>query len=142
MCLMGIVQKLFLACQNLLLMKYIIPENNFDIAFIWSLAHRLLQGDFALNMSKGWAFTSFFKGFGQKPQYLGVAEISAKSQKFLFSHIQNEIPNIFCDHHFSISHLHHRYLLQGLSTAAYTKRKTGRYQKQQIFAIIAKFPNF
>ena len=42
-----------------------------------------------------------------------VAEISAISQKFLFFHIQNKIPNIFCNHHFSISHLHHGHLLWG-----------------------------
>ena len=35
LCLMGIVQNLFLAYENTLLMKYIIPENIFDIAYIW-----------------------------------------------------------------------------------------------------------
>ena len=35
MCLMGVVQKLFLACENRLPMKYIIPENIFDIPDIW-----------------------------------------------------------------------------------------------------------
>ena len=42
-----------------------------------------------------------------------VPEISAISQKFLFSHIQNKIPNIFCNHHFLISQLHHGHLLWG-----------------------------
>ena len=35
MCLMGIVQNLFLAYENPLLMKYIIPENIFVIPDIW-----------------------------------------------------------------------------------------------------------
>ena len=35
MCLMGIVQKLFLAYENPQLMKYIIPGNIFDIPDIW-----------------------------------------------------------------------------------------------------------
>ena len=41
---MGIVQNLFLAYVNTKVMKYKIHENNFDIANIWGLAHRLLQG--------------------------------------------------------------------------------------------------
>ena len=53
MCLMGIVQNLFLAYENTKVMKYIIPENNFDIANIWSLAHGLLQGGL---------YTIYFKG--------------------------------------------------------------------------------
>ena len=53
MCLMGIVQNLFLAYENTKVMKYIIPENNFDIANIWSLAHGLLQGGL---------YTKYFKG--------------------------------------------------------------------------------
>ena len=57
MCLMGIVQNLFLAYENTKAMKYIIPENNFDIANIWSLAHGLLQG--GLN-------TKYFKGITKK----------------------------------------------------------------------------
>ena len=36
--------KVFLAYENIKAMKYIIHENNFDIANIWSLANRLLQG--------------------------------------------------------------------------------------------------
>ncbi len=37
---------LFLAYENTKVMKYIIPENIFDIANIWSLANGLLQGGF------------------------------------------------------------------------------------------------
>ena len=58
-----------------------------------------------------WGLTWKIKGFGQKSQYLEVAEISAISQKFLFFHIQNKIPNIFHDHHFCISHPHQGNLL-------------------------------
>ena len=60
-----------------------------------------------------WGLTCKIKGFGQKAQYLEVAEISAISQKFLFSHIQNKIPNIFFNHDFLISQLHHGHLLWG-----------------------------
>ena len=44
MCLMGVVQKLFLACENRLPMKYIIPENIFDMTDIW------LSGDINLQV--------------------------------------------------------------------------------------------
>ena len=43
MCLMGIVQNLFLAYENPPLMKYIILENIFDNPDIWSLAYMLSQ---------------------------------------------------------------------------------------------------
>ena len=42
-----------------------------------------------------------------------MAEISVISQKFLFSHIQNKIPNIFFIHHFLIYDPHHGDLLWG-----------------------------
>lgn len=44
MCLMVIDQKLLLAHETLLLMKYIIRENNFHIMNIWHHAH--IQTDF------------------------------------------------------------------------------------------------
>ena len=31
----GVIQNLFLACENTLVMQYIIPENIFDIPDIW-----------------------------------------------------------------------------------------------------------
>ena len=43
-----------------------------------------------------------------------MAEISAISQKFLFSHIQNKIPNNFCNYDFSTSRPHHGDLLWGM----------------------------
>ena len=46
-------------------------------------------------------------------QIYEIVEISAISQKFLFSHIHNKIPNIFCNHHFSIYDPHHGDLLWG-----------------------------
>ena len=54
MCLMGIVQNLFLAYENTKVLKYIIRENNFDIADISSFAYRLLlQGGFCTTYFKG-----------------------------------------------------------------------------------------
>lgn len=43
---MGVVQKLFLACENRLPMKYIIPENIFDMTDICSSAYIDLQVHF------------------------------------------------------------------------------------------------
>ena len=43
-----------------------------------------------------------------------MAEISVISQKFLFSHIQNQNPKIFFIHHFLIYDPHHGDLLWGL----------------------------
>ena len=52
-----------------------------------------------------------------------IVEISAISQKFLFSHIQNKIPNNFCNHDFSISRLHHGDLLWGMGPSPADARK-------------------
>ena len=61
MCLMGIVQNLFLAYVNTKVMKYKIHENNFDIANIWGLAHRLLQGGIGAIYFKGILVQKFLR---------------------------------------------------------------------------------
>ena len=56
MCLMGIVPNLFLACENTLLMKYVIPESIFDIPDIWVRSknpYRWLRSDLTINISRG-----------------------------------------------------------------------------------------
>ena len=40
---MGVVQNFFLACENPLPMKYIIPENIFDMTDLWSSAYMTLH---------------------------------------------------------------------------------------------------
>ena len=59
MCLMGVDQILFLACENTQVMKYIIPENIFDITNIWSWAHMRFHLHIAAYYHEGGAQTTF-----------------------------------------------------------------------------------
>ena len=69
-------------------------------------------------------------------EYMGGRNFCHIAEISIFFHIQNKIPNMFYNHHFSISHLHHGDLLWGTGPSPADARKNcGNFPNLSWFSI-------